>query len=103
MFVIVIHLHEYTAYADPSQSGCGQKILKIDPTYSAQKPVYHMAEVKDYFTGAVTLDRQEFENSFASSIHLHDDTACGRATLLQCIDTTHWPSPMVVFPSQGTS
>ena len=53
-----------------------------------------MAEVKDYFTGAVTLDRQEFENSFASSIHLHDDTACGRATLLQCIDTTHWPSPM---------
>ena len=54
-----------------------------------------MAEVKDYFTGAVTLDRQEFENSFASSIHLHDDTACGRATLLQCIDTTHWPSPML--------
>ena len=56
-----------------------------------------MAEVKDYFTREVTLDRQVFENSFASSIHLHDDTACGRATLLQCIDTTHWPSPMVRF------
>ena len=54
-----------------------------------------MAEVKDYFTDAGTLDRQEFGNLFASSIHLHDDTACGRATLLQCIDTTHWPSPMV--------
>ena len=53
-----------------------------------------MAEVKDYFTDAGTLDRQEFGNLFASSIHLHDDTACGRATLLQCIDTTHWPSPM---------
>ena len=46
-----------------------------------------MAEVKDYFTDAGTLDRQEFGNLFASSIHLHDDTACGRATLLQCLDT----------------
>ena len=54
-----------------------------------------MAEVKDYFTDAGTLDRQEFGNLFASSIHLHDDTACGRATLLQCLDTRYWPSPMV--------
>ena len=53
-----------------------------------------MAEVKDYFTDAGTLDRQEFGNLFASSIHLHDDTACGRATLLQCLDTRYWPSPM---------
>ena len=90
LFVIVIHLHEYTASADPSQSGCGQMTLKIDPTYSSQKPEYHMAEVKDYFSGSVTLDRQEFGNLFASSIHLHDNTACGRATLLQCLDTRHW-------------
>ena len=60
-----------------------------------------MAEVKDYFTGAVTLDRQELENSFASSIHLHDDTACGRATLLQCLDTRYWPSPMTQLLLSG--
>ena len=60
-----------------------------------------MAEVKDYFTDAGTLDRQEFGNLFASSIHLHDDTACGRATLLQCLDTRYWPSPMAI-PSSGT-
>ena len=57
-----------------------------------------MAEVKDYFTDAGTLDRQEFGNLFASSIHLHDDTACGRATLLQCLDTRYWPSPMPYPP-----
>ena len=59
-----------------------------------------MAEVKDYFTDAGTLDRQEFGNLFASSIHLHDDTACGRATLLQCLDTRYWPSPMGQCPSK---
>ena len=48
-----------------------------------------MAEVKDYFTGVVILDRQEFGNLFVSSIHFHDCTACGRGTLLQCIDTRH--------------
>ena len=90
LFVIVIHLHEYTAYADPSQSGCGQKILKIDLTYSSQKPVYHMAEVKDYFTGAVTLDRQEFGKLFANSIHLHDYTAYCRATRPQRIHCIRW-------------
>ena len=60
-----------------------------------------MAEVKDYFTDAGTLDRQEFGNLFASSIHLHDDTACGRATLLQCLDTRYWPSPMTLGPGSG--
>ena len=89
LFATIIHLQEYTASADPSQSGCGQKILKIDPIYSSQKLVYHMAEVKDYFTGVVILDRQEFGNLFVSSIHFHDCTACGRGTLLQCIDTRH--------------
>ena len=49
-----------------------------------------MAEVKDYFTGAVTLDRQEFENSFASSIHLHDYTAYCRATRPQRIHCIRW-------------
>ena len=60
-----------------------------------------MAEVKDYFTDAGTLDRQEFGNLFASSIHLHDDTACGRATLLQCLDTRYWPSPMTGLPPES--
>ena len=49
-----------------------------------------MAEVKDYFTGAVTLDRQEFGNLFANSIHLHDYTAYCRATRPQRIHCIRW-------------
>ena len=49
-----------------------------------------MAEVKDYFTGAVTLDRQEFGKLFANSIHLHDYTAYCRATRPQRIHCIRW-------------